>query len=227
MSRALAPLAAAAALLLSGCEVYAVPDPIPCPGDQQGVFDFSGSQILDPLPSCFFAQPGSSVYQVNNPMNSFQGTISFDATGKGASLCVGNPHAAINVGTHGGPADAPDPLRIDVYYRTTLSVAGCTCPGIPAVIASGCACPTSSPTSNCSCPALFEQYTQGTLIPATRGYSGFKGEMINTVRFAPELPSNLACDCLRSTAVGPTPPAPPAMNCSYTYQITATSVGAR
>jgi hypothetical protein len=224
VSRALAPFAAAAALLLSGCEVYAVPDPLPCPGIQQGVFDFSGAQVLDPVNDCYFAQPAGGIYQVNNPMSPFQGTISFDATGNGASLCVGAAHAAINVGIHGVPPEAPDPLRIDVVYETPLSVAGCTCPSTDAVKASGCACPTSSPTSNCSCPALLRQNTTGTLIPATRGFSGFSGQMINTVRFPPGLSPALACDCLRSTPVGPTPPA---MSCSYTYQITATSVGTR
>jgi hypothetical protein len=224
VSRSLAPVVAAAALFLAGCEVYAVPDPYPCPGIQQGVFDFSGALQVGTLPTCYFAQPGSSVLQVNDPMNPFQGTIAFDATGKGASLCVAAAHAAINVGTHGGPPEAPDPLRIDVFYDTALSVAGCTCPSTDAVKASGCGCPSSSPTSNCSCPALLRQKTTGTLIPATQGFSGFGGQMINTVRFPPGLSPGLACDCLRTTPVGPTPPV---MECSYSYQLTATSVGTR
>lgn len=224
MSRGLAPFAATAALLLAGCEVYAVPDPLPCPGVQKGVFDFSGTQILDPLPTCYFAQPGSSIYQVNNPMNPFQGTIAFD--GDAAALCVGNAHAAINVGTHGGTPDAP---TIDVFYPefepgTPVSVAGCSCPSAAAVTASGCSCPSSSPTSNCSCPALLRQNTQGALIPRTGGFSGFTGVMINTVKFRVGLSPDLACDCLRSGPVGPTPAI---MECAYSYTLTATSVGSR
>jgi hypothetical protein len=226
VSRSPAPLAAVAALLLAGCEVYAVPDPYPCPGVQQGVFDFSGTQILDPLPTCYFAQPGSSIYQVNNPMSSFQGTISFD--GDVAALCVGNAHAAINFGTHGVSPDGP---TIDVYYPdlavpggAPVSVGGCTCPSAEAVKASGCTCPTASPTSNCSCPVLLRQNTVGTLIPTTKGFSGFTGQMINTVRFRPDLPPELACDCLRSTPDGTSPVA---MECAYSYAVTATSVGSR
>jgi hypothetical protein len=206
--------------------VYAVPDPYPCPGVQQGVFDFSGTQILDPLPTCYFAQPGSSIYQVNNPMNSFQGTVSFDGTV--AALCVGKAHAAINLGTHGVSPDGP---TIDVFYPelaqpvgAPVTVAGCSCPSAEAVAASGCSCPSSSPTSNCSCPALLRQNTQGTLIPRTSGFSGFTGQMINTVRFREGLSPDLACDCLRSTPVGLSPTA---MECQYSYSLTATSVGTR
>ena len=222
MSRGLAPFAAAAALLLAGCEVYAVPDPYPCPGTPLGVFDFSGTQILEPLPTCYFAQPGSSTYQVNNPMNSFQGTIASE--GAAAALCVGNAHAAISLGTRGGPDKPPDPLRIDVYYETDLSVAGCTCPSPAAVKASVCTCPTSSPTSNCSCLLHLQQYTTGLLIEATGrpGYSGFGGSMINTVSVPSFVPPALACDCLRSSATGTA-----ALSCSYSYQLTATSVGTR
>jgi hypothetical protein len=227
VSRGLAPFAATAALLLAGCEVYAVPDPYPCPGVQKGVFDFSGTLITDVVPTCYFAQPGNGFPPpppVNNPMEPFQGTISFD--GDVAALCVGNAHAAINLGTHGGPPDAP---TIDVFYPevepgTPVSVVGCTCPSTAAVTASGCSCPSSSPTSNCSCQALLRQNIVGTLIPATRGFSGFTGAMINTVKFRPGLSPDLACDCLRTTPVGMSPPV---MECSYSYSLTATSVGTR
>ena len=37
-------LAASAIFLLVGCEVYAVPEPIACPGDRQGTFDFAAVQ---------------------------------------------------------------------------------------------------------------------------------------------------------------------------------------
>jgi hypothetical protein len=62
----------------------------------------------------------------------------------------------------------------------------------------------------------------GTLIPTTGGFSGFTGVMINTVKFRDGLPPELACDCLRSGPVGPTPAI---TECAYSYTVTATSVG--
>jgi hypothetical protein len=44
------------------------------------------------------------------------------------------------------------------------------------------------------------------------------------VRFREGLSPDLACDCLRSTPVGLSPTA---MECTYSYSITATSVGTR
>jgi hypothetical protein len=118
--RALA--AAAAAVVLCGCEVYAVPSPLPCPGDRQGVFDFAGDQILSPT-DCFFAQPGNAAYQVNNPI-AFQGTVSFGPGTSEAAVCISAPHAVPRLGTHSG-------LDVDVaYVNLTGSVGGCSCPVI-------------------------------------------------------------------------------------------------
>jgi hypothetical protein len=158
-------------------------------------------------------------------MNGFQGTISFD--GGVAALCVANPHAAISVGTHGVPPEEP---WINVFYPdpglalgTPVSVAGCNCPSTAAVKASACTCPPSSPTSNCSCTVLLIQNIVGTLISGSKGFTAFQGKMLNTVGFAANLPPELACDCLKS---GPDDTTNPTV-CSYSYQLTATSVGAR
>lgn len=104
-------LLAAAAVALAGCEVYAVPDPLPCPGTSVGTLNFNGS--LRPS-TCTFA--GSS-----NASLVFTGTVSFEPDG-GAWLCVQTPHAEPRRGTHAGDA-------IDVSYRNpAASLAECNCP---------------------------------------------------------------------------------------------------
>ena len=120
------PVAALGALLLSACEIYAVPDPIVCPDVRQGTFDFAGDR--DVLASdCFFAQPGNAANQVNNPI-AFNGTISFIPGGNKAALCIGAPHAASNLGTYTG-------LAINVVFETVINLGGCTCPSAAAVTA--------------------------------------------------------------------------------------------
>ena len=198
------PVAALGALLLSGCEVYAVPDPIVCPDVRQGTFDFAGNRkvLAD---DCFFAQPGNAANQVNNPI-AFNGTISFIPGGNKAALCIGAPHAASNEGTYTG-------LTIEVFYRTAINVGGCTCPSAAAVTAGNCLCPPNTPLSNCSCPALLEQRTEGELLPIPGGFSGFTGVQKNTVTPPPgPVPPDI-CNCQKT--------------CSYSYDLAAEAVGTR
>jgi hypothetical protein len=198
------PVTALCALLISGCEIYAVPDPIVCPDVRQGTFDFAGDRVVLPT-DCFFAQPGNAAIQVNNPI-AFAATISFLPGGNDAALCVGAPHAVPNLGTH---AD----LTIDVVYETVLNLGGCTCPSQAAVTAGNCTCPTSSPLSNCSCPARLEQRTQGALQPIPGGFSGFTGVQKNTVTPPPgPVPPDI-CNCQET--------------CSYSYKLAAKAVGTR
>ncbi len=218
MSRWLAPFAAAAALLLSGCEVYAVPEPIECPGIQQGVFDFSGSQILTPPPSCTFAQPGNPSYQVNATIG-FQGTINFDpATGLAgyAAICISNAHAVPREGfretaTPGGGS------WVRVWYESLSSVAGCTCPSEDARRVAGCVCPSNTPLSGCSCPVVVEEEIDGSFFPATKDVPArfVDGKQVVTVN--------------PPVSVLPIPPqlCPCQATCSYSYTLTATAVGAR
>jgi hypothetical protein len=204
--RALA--AAAAAVLLCGCEVYAVPSPLPCPGDRQGVFDFAGDQILSPT-DCFFAQPGKAAYQVNNPI-AFQGTVSFGPGASEAAVCISVPHAVPRLGTHSG-------LDVDVaYVNLTGSVGGCTCPNQAAVTAGSCLCPPGSgtPITGCSCPVFIEERIQGSLLPIPGGFSGFGGSQTVSVRPPPGL-------------VLPDPPCDCQVACTYAYALAATTVGAR
>jgi hypothetical protein len=211
--------AAVAAVLLAGCEVYAVPSPLDCPGIRKGTFDFAGDQVPDPG-DCYFAQPDGTIYQVNDPI-AFQAIIAFAETGDGAALCVTAPHAALNVGKHTSDVD------IDVNYSTVLSVGGCNCPSVDAANAAGCQCAPDSPASNCSCPVVLVQNTKGKLEYAGDICTGFTGTMTNTVTFPPAppgTPPSPLCDCLKSTA---TTPSTPATKCSYTYALGATTVGSR
>jgi hypothetical protein len=198
------PVAALCALLLLGCEIYAVPNPIVCPDVQQGTFDFAGDRIVLPT-DCFFAQPGNAANQVNNPI-AFTGTISFIPGGDEAALCIGAAHAVPNLGTHTG-------LTIDVVYVTPLNLGGCTCPSAAAVTAGNCVCSPNPPLSNCSCPALLEQRTQGALQPIPGGFSGFTGVQKNTVTPPPGPTPPDVCDCHAT--------------CSYSYKLAAKVVGTR
>jgi len=197
-------LFALGSLLLSACEIYAVPNPIVCPDVRQGNFDFVGNRVVLPT-DCFFAQPSNAANQVRNPI-AFNGTISFIPGGNEAALCIGAAHAVPNLGTH-------TDLTIDVAYVTVLSVGGCTCPSADAVTAGNCSCPPNTPLSNCSCPALLEQRTQGALQPIPGGFSGFTGVQKNTVTPPPGPTPPDVCDCL----------AP----CSYSYDLAAKLVGGR
>jgi len=194
------------ALLLSGCEIYAVPSPIVCPDVRQGTFDFAGDRVVLPT-DCFFAQPGNAANQVDNPI-AFTATISFIPGGNDAALCVGAAHAVPNLGTHTG-------LTIDVVYVTALNLGGCTCPSAEAATAGKCSCPPSSstPLTGCSCPAVLEQRTQGDLLPIPGGFSGFTGVQKNTVTPPPGPTPPSVCDCH--------------VACSYSYDLAATVVGTR
>ncbi len=196
-------LAAAAAGFLSGCEVYAVPSPLPCPGERQGIFDFAAEQVVNPG-DCFFAQPGSPAYQVLGSI-AFPATVNFAEVGDGAALCKQEPHALPNLGTHTGPS-------IDVASEATLSVGGCTCLTPEAAAAGGCLCPPNTPQT-CSCPVLQQQRIQGDLVPIPGGYSGFEGTLLYTVTPPPLPPLAQPCDCH--------------VTCTYAYALTATVVGTR
>ena len=196
-------LAAAAVAFLSGCEVYAVPSPLPCPGERQGIFDFAASQVVSPG-DCFFADPQSNVYQVLGSFG-FPATINFDAAGDGAALCKQVAHALPNLGTHAG-------LAIDVASETTLSVGGCTCLTPEAATAGACLCPPNTPQT-CSCPVLQQQRIVGSLIPIPGGFSGFEGSILYTVTPPPLPPLVQPCDCH--------------VSCTYSYDLTATTVGTR
>jgi hypothetical protein len=197
-------VAAAAALLLSGCEVYAVPSPLPCPGERQGVFNFVATQVLDPA-DCVFAQPGPS-YQVASQIT-FPGTISFASDGTaGAAVCKDQPHALPNLGTH---AD----IDLDVASVFLVNVGGCNCPSPEAAAAVRCSCPADSPTTGCLCPVLQEQRITGSLIPVPGGYSGFEGLLLFTVSPPPAADPAQACDCQAE--------------CTYSYDLAATAVGSR
>jgi hypothetical protein len=197
--------AAAAAVFLCGCEVYAVPSPLPCPGERQGVFDFAGDQVLSPG-DCFFAQPGNAAYQVNNPI-AFQGSVSFGPGASDAAVCISVSHAVPRLGTHSG-------LDLDVAnLALTGSVVGCTCPNQAAVTAGNCVCPSGTPLEGCSCPVFIEERIQGSLLPVPGGYSGFEGVQVVTVTPPPgPLPAQ-PCDCQ--------------VACTYSYALAARTVGTR
>jgi hypothetical protein len=197
------PVAAAAALLLCGCEVYAVPNPIPCPGERQGTFDFVGDQVVT-ASDCFFAQPGSPAYQVNNPI-AFTALVNFGPGASEAAICIQTAHAEPRLGTHAG-------LDVDVaYVNITGSVAGCTCPTAEAATAGRCLCPPNS-LQGCSCPVVIEERIQGSLLPVPGGFSGFTGTQ--TVSVSPPPASPLPpqpCDCQ--------------VACTYGYDLAAKTVG--
>jgi hypothetical protein len=206
-------VAAAAAVLLAGCEVYAVPDPLPCPGDRQGVFEFSGNQVVVPGATCFFAVPGDPAYQVVNPI-SFQGTINFGPVSGEAAICVSQPHALPRLGTHqSGVVQGQTVELIDVRYENrTGSVGACSCPSPQAVSDGACLCPPNS-LQGCSCPVVVEERIQGALAPATAGSAQtFTGTQLVTV--TPRVgPGATPCNCL--------------VACTYSYDMAATAVGSR
>jgi hypothetical protein len=192
-----------AALLLAGCEVYAVPDPITCPGERQGIFDFGGVQTPS-TGDCFFAQPGNPAYQVVNPIT-FTGTVNFGPGAADAAICISQAHATPRLGTHSG-------VSVDVAYTSlTGSVGACTCPTAEAAAAGNCSCSPNT-LENCSCPVSITERIQGALVPITGGYSGFTGTQVVTVQPLPTmvLPPQ-PCDCQ--------------VACTYSYAMTATAVG--
>lgn len=204
------PAAAAAALLLMGCEVYAVPAPEPCPGDRQGTFDFSGTQVVNPT-DCFFAQPTTTTgaanpaYQVLSSFG-FPGTVNFGPGASDAAVCITVPHAMPRLGTHAGAS-------LDVAYTNyTGSVGACTCPTQEAATAGRCVCPPNTPLQNCSCPVFVTERIVGDLAPIPGGYSGFDGQQIVSVRPAVTVPGT-PCDCQ--------------VACTYAYTLTAAVTGAR
>jgi hypothetical protein len=200
-------VAAAAAVLLCGCEVYAVPSPITCPGELQGTFDFVADQIADPNACSFTQPPGDPASQVAQQIL-FVGSIAFEdttAVPPGAALCKSVPHALPNMGVHDG-------TFIRVAQTFALSVAGCTCPSAAAAVAARCGCPPDSPSSNCSCPVVQDQVIEGNLLPIPGGYSGFQGSL--TYYVTPPIdvaPENL-CTCQKA--------------CIYAYDLAAKTVGA-
>ncbi len=187
-------LAAGAALLLAGCEIYAVPAPITCPGQRQGVFNFQAG-LITPA-GCPWA---SSQYLQSF---SFPGAISYATDGTDeAWVCVDAPHAEPRTGTHAGD-------QIDVAYRTVLSVGNCTCPSDAARAAGGCSCPPTSPLASCTCPVALEEGITGTLTRLAGG-NRFSGRQDNTVAPPPGFDLSAgACDCQ--------------VTCSYSYTLEAT-----
>jgi hypothetical protein len=196
-------LAAAAAVFLSGCEVYAVPSPLPCPGERQGLFDFAAEQVVT-ANDCFFAQPANAAYQVLGSFG-FPATVNFAAEGDGAALCKQVAHALPNLGTHTG-------VSIDVASEAGLSVGGCTCLTPEAAAAGACLCPPNTPQT-CSCPVVQEQRIRGDLVAIPGGFSGFEGVILYTVKPPPLPPLAQPCDCH--------------VTCTYSYALTATTVGTR
>jgi hypothetical protein len=192
-----------AALLLCGCEVYAVPGPEPCPGDRLGTFDFAETQVLS-ASDCFFAQPSNPAYQVVNPIQ-FPGTVNFGPGAADAAICVTVPHAMPRLGIHTGN-------HVTVQYTNrTGSVGGCTCATQQAVDAGRCLCPPNT-LENCSCPVIVTEAIDGDLVPAAGGYSAFNGTQTVTVT-SPFTSTVPPCDCQAG--------------CTYTYTVTASSTGSR
>jgi hypothetical protein len=200
--------AALGALLLCSCEVYAVPSPLTCPGALQGTFDFAADQVVKAT-DCFFAQPGNPAYQINNPI-AFPGTISFATDGTSdAALCVGYPHAQINIGFHTGP---------DVtvgYLSPLLSVGACPCPSQNAADAGKCICQPNDPQfQNCSCPVNQMQWINGTLVKDAQGVtSTFQGNLTYVVVPPRDLPPSDVCLCQ--------------VGCEYSYALAGKLVGTR
>ncbi len=214
MRKTRAALALFAALALAGCEVYAVPSPVTCPGDRIGTFNFAGVQVvpLDPPPpaGCFFADPASPVYQAKNPIN-FSGSfyVGAPATPRPAALCIGAPHAEPRIGTL-----ADDGTFTVAYVNLSTSIGGCTCPTAEAVSAGRCVCPPNTPLSGCSCPVFTTETIQGQIQYDSRGFPAtFTGTQAVAVAPPPGSPDpSAACDCQ--------------VPCSFTYDLSATVVGA-
>ena len=106
-------LLAACALASAGCEVYAVPAPLVCPGTRVATFSFVGSQLPN---ACSFAVQAL-------PSPAFTGTIAYASDG-GVDACLSQdqPHARLNLGTHSG--DFLDVASVDLG----AGLSGCTCP---------------------------------------------------------------------------------------------------
>ena len=177
-------LAAAASLLLAGCEIYAEPAPIPCPGTRQGVFQFAGA-VNVPVPvECAWA---ANQYQSTLD---FPGSISYgEAPSMAAWLCIDAPHAVPREGDH-----TPDD-HITVAYKTPVGVGNCTCPSEAASFAGGCSCPPTSPLANCNCPVRLTETVTGTMQKLIGGsiFSGFQ-----TVTVEPPealVGATSVCDC--------------------------------
>ena len=204
------PIAAAAAVLLTGCEVYAVPSPLPCPGERQGVFDFSATQVVKAT-DCFFAQPGNAAYQVLGSFV-FQAAVSFGPAEfpDNAAVCIQAAHAVPREGIHSG---LQDPFIDVAYSNLTGSVGACTCPSEAAVTAGRCTCPPDNPLSDCSCPVIITEQITGTMTGSPRAYTGFAGTQTVYVRPLVDLLPGPVCDCLEV--------------CSYSYDLTAETVGSR
>jgi hypothetical protein len=198
--------AALGALLLCGCQVYAVPDPVTCPDVREGTFNFAGNRVVDPNHDCFFSIPGTPYFQVTDPLP-FTATISRVPGGNQAVVCKQVPHAVPIDGTYTG-------LNVVVWDEWSVSIGGCSCPTPEAATAGNCNCPPNSTT--CSCPAILRQLIDGFLEPSPSGpgYSGFAGELVNTVRwpFDGPIPTEV-CNCQET--------------CSYSYTLAATVVGPR
>jgi hypothetical protein len=189
-------LATAAALLLAGCEIYAVPSPIPCPGERQGVLTFQG--VLITPAGCPWA---SGQYQTSF---SFPGSVSYgtDASNE-AWICVDAPHAVPRTGTHDGD-------DLVVAYVTPLTVGNCTCPTDAIRAAGRCTCPPTSPLSSCSCPVILTE-TIGGHLEQMPGGDHFTGVQVATVDPPPDVDLSAgACDCQ--------------VSCSYSYTVDAISL---
>ncbi|HVP68723.1 MAG TPA: hypothetical protein VMT17_15830 [Anaeromyxobacteraceae bacterium] len=106
-------LLVACALASAGCEVYAVPAALVCPGQRQATFSFRGVQQAN---ACSFASQAS-------PSVNFVGTLAY-ATDGGSDACLSQnqPHARLNLGTHTGDSIAVG--SVDVGG----AVSGCSCP---------------------------------------------------------------------------------------------------
>ncbi len=212
------PAGAAAALLaafaLAGCEVYAVPSPLSCPGDRIGTFNFAGDEILPVVvppagTGCFFADPTNPANQAAQSI-AFTGSFYFGqpATPQPAALCINAPHALPRIGTV-----APDGT-IDVsYVNVGASIGGCTCPSTEAVTAGRCACPPNTPTSGCSCPVVITETIRGALQRNGQGIlTGFTGTQAVSVTPPPGVVAGAVCDCQ--------------VACDFAYDLAATVVGA-
>ena len=203
-------IAAAAAVFLTGCETYAVPGPLPCPGERQGVFDFSATQVPN-ANDCFFAQPGNPANQVLGSFV-FQAAVNFGPAElpDNAAVCIQAAHAVPREGVHTG---LQDPLIDVAYSNLTGSVVACTCPSEAAVTAGRCSCPPNDPLTNCSCPVIVVEQITGTLAGSPGAYTGFTGKQTVSVRPLVDPLPGPVCDCLQV--------------CSYSYDLTAKTVGSR
>lgn len=219
-------VAAASALLLCGCEVYAVPDPPPCPGERQGVFDWGATLVVTPPSNCFFAQPASPVFQVKGSFT-FQGAVNFGVGDDKAYVCPSLAHAVPREGIR----FPPDPVTGDVQIRVSYtnrsgSVGGYTCPSQLVADASQCLCPSNT-LENCSCPVIVTETIDGLLTPVdparpAAGFQGFVGTQAVDVQMIAAVPSN-PCRYVDPDPSPPTWPDP----CAYAYDLEANLVGAR